>query len=130
MTATREKLEPERAGKTRRFKIKYLDEITGEPKVLRFYITANVFPDGRLAEVFVRGDKVGGLLGGALDTWAVMFSLAMQHSIPMASITEKLRHQRFGPSGFTGDAEYPSCTSMFDLIAQWLDKQFPGGRLP
>lgn len=126
----RMKLDPERAGRTRKFKIRYTDELTGEPKELRFYVTANVYVDGRLAEVFIRGDKVGGFLGGALDTWAIMFSLAMQHGIPMEVITEKIRHQRFGPSGWTGDQEFKSCTSMFDLVAQWLEKNFPGGRLP
>lgn len=124
----RERLDSVRHGSTRKFKITYLDELTEEVKVLRFYVTANTYADGRLAEVFIRGDKIGGLLGGALDTWAIMFSMAMQHGIPMATITEKLRHQRFGPAGRTGAEDIKSCTSMFDLIAQWLDQEFPEGR--
>lgn len=129
MAVTREKLDSVRAGITRKFKLRYKDEVTGEDKVLRFYVTANTYSDGRLAEVFIRGDKIGGFLGGVLDTWAIMFSMAMQHGIPMETITEKLRHQRFGPGGgFTGDEEFKSCTSMFDLVAQWLDKRFPNGK--
>ena len=128
MVVARERLESVRAGLTRKFKVTYLEDASEEVKVLRFYVTANTYPDGRLAEVFIRGDKIGGLLGGALDTWAIMFSMAMQHGIPMQTITEKLRHQRFGPAGRTGDKDFPSCSSMFDLIAQWLDKEFPEGR--
>lgn len=128
VAVAREKLEEVRSGFTRKFKIIYTDEMTDEIKQLRFYVTANMYPDGRIAEVFIRGDKIGGLLGGALDTWAIMFSMAMQYGIPMSTITEKLRHQRFGPAGRTGDQEFRSCSSMFDLIAQWLDKEFPEGR--
>jgi len=130
--AVRERLDSVRDGKTRRFNLKYLDEITGEPKELKFYVVANCYADGRLAEVFIRGDKIGGFLGGALDMWAIMFSLAMQHGIPMQTVMDKMRHQRFGPGAHgvgTGDPEFPSCSSMFDLIAQWLEKRFPDGRL-
>jgi len=125
---TRERLDEIIPGFTRKFKITYTDELTEEVKQLRFYVTANMFSDGRIAEVFIRGDKIGGLLGGALDTWAIMFNMAMQHGIPMAVITDKLRYQRFGPAGRTGEEELKSCTSMFDLIAQWLDKDWPNGR--
>jgi len=31
---------------------------------------------------------------------------------------------RFGPAGFTGDKEFPSATSMIDLVAQWLEARF------
>ena len=137
--ADREKLDNERPGITKKFKILYTEDEVDERhaeadpskrevKALRFYVTANTYADGRLAEVFIRGDKIGGFLGGALDTWAIMFSMAMQHGIPMATITEKLRHQKFGPRGRTADKDFPSCTSMFDLIAQWLDRTFPDGR--
>jgi ribonucleoside-diphosphate reductase alpha chain len=130
--AARERLESVRDGKTRRFKLKYLDEVTGDPRELKFYVVANYYLDGRLAEVFIRGDKIGGFLGGALDMWAIMFSLAMQHGISMRTVMDKMRNQRFGPGAYavgTGDPEFPSCSSMFDLIAQWLEKQFPDGCL-
>lgn len=130
MTIDREKLGSVRAGITRPFRLRYQDEVTGENKELKFYVTANAYDDGRIGEVFIRGDKIGGFLGGALDTWAIMFSLAMQHGIPMMVVTGKLRNQRFGPGGLgsTGDPEFPSCSSMFDLIAQWLEREFPDGR--
>lgn len=124
-----QKMPPERASYTRRFCIRYIDEVTGERCELKFYVTAGAYADGRLGEIFVRGDKVGGFISGALDALAMTMSVGLQHGVPLEILVEKLRHNRFGPSGFTGDSEFPSCTSMFDLIAQWLWKKFPNGKL-
>ncbi len=116
-----------RHGLTRKFKIPYLDEATRAPRTLKFYLTPNVREDGMLGEIFIKGDQVGGFLSGALDTLAMAISVGLRHGVPLGVFTEKLRHHRFGPSGFTGDPEFPSCTSMFDLIAQYLDARFPKG---
>jgi hypothetical protein len=119
-----------RHGATRKFKISYLDEADRLPRVLKFYVTPNVRDDGMLGEIFIKGDRVGGFLSGALDTIAMTISIGLRHGVPLEVFVEKLRHHRFGPAGFTGDPEFPSCTSMFDLIAQYLAKRFPGGRAP
>ena len=119
------RLPNDRSGITRKFSLRYIDEQTKEPRELKFYVTANTHPDGSVGEIFVKGDKVGGLISGALDALAMVISVGLQHGVPLHMITTKLRHNRFGPSGFTGDPEYPSCTSMFDLIAQWLQAKFP-----
>lgn len=127
MSASREKLPNDRESLTRRFAIKYPDEHTGEMHELKFYVTAGMYADGRLGEVFIRGDKVGGLIGGALDALAMAMSVALQHGTPLLALTKQLRSHRFGPSGRTGDAMFRTCTSMFDLTAQWLEYMFPDG---
>lgn len=120
---TRSTLKAVREGITRRFKIPYIRE-DGTSDVLKFYITANTDEAGQLREFFIKGDKMGGLTSGALDAVATMMSIGLQYGVPLAVLTSKLRHNQFGPGGFTGDPEFPSCTSPFDLIAQFLDKRF------
>lgn len=124
-----EKLPDERNAFTRKFAIKYIDEETKESRTLKFFVQTGMYPDGRLGEVFIRGDKIGGFISGALDALAMTISVGLQHGVPLEMITSKLRHNRFGPSGFTGDQTFRSCSSMFDLIAQYLDYKFPGGRM-
>jgi hypothetical protein len=133
---TRERLSPERLGFTRKFKIMYVEpeEEAREPhlrevKTLKFYVQVGLYEDGRLGEIFIHGDKIGGLVSGALDALAMIVSVALQHGIPLQDLTNKLRHHQFGPSGMTGDPDFPTCSSMFDLLAQWLDRKFPNGRL-
>lgn len=120
---TRECLPTIRGGLTRKFQVPHKLE-DGTVTKFRFYITANTDDAGRLREIFIKADKQGGLASGALDSTAMMISIALQYGIPLKVITDKLRHSRFGPSGFTGDKEFPSCTSVFDLVAQFLDKRF------
>lgn len=128
----RDKLPVERAGLVRRFHIVYFedDEVTGKQvrRDLKFYIQPGLYPDGRLGEILIKGEKQGGMISGALDAMATMISISLQHGVPLASLTCKLRGCMFGPSGLTGDQEFPRCTSMFDLIAQYLDKRFPDGK--
>lgn len=124
-----EKLPDDRESRTRKFAIKYQDDETKEPRKLKFFIIAGMYADKRIGEVFIRGDKIGGFISGALDALAMTISIGLQHGVPLQAITGKLRYNQFGPSGFTGDTTFRSCTSMFDLVAQWLDYEFPDGRL-
>ena len=120
---TRTPLEPIRYGTTRKFQIPYVHK-DGKKDTLKLYITANTDEHGVLKEIFIKADKMGGLASGALDAVATMMSIGLQYGIPLDVLTSKLRNNKFGPSGFLGDPEFKSCTSPFDLIAQWLDKRF------
>lgn len=127
----REKLPGTRPSFVRRFHIRYVeDDETGKKvaKELKFYLQPGMYDDGRLGELLIRGDKEGGLLSGALNALGTMISLNLQHGVPLKLIIEHLRHQKFGPSGFTGDQEFKSCSSLFDLIAQYLQARFPDGK--
>jgi ribonucleoside-diphosphate reductase alpha chain len=127
----RESLPVERPSLTKRFNLVYFvdDEMTHErvKQELTFYVQPGMYSDGRIGEVFIRGAKQGGLISGALDAIAMMISIGLQHGIPLQVLTSKLRHHQFGPGGLTGDPEFRTCSSMFDLIAQYLDSRFPGG---
>lgn len=117
------KMPVERSGITRKFKLAYQHK-DGTDDFMRFYFTANLGPDGKLAEVFVKADKPGSLASGALDALAIMISIALQNGVPLELIIGKLRRAQFKPNGFTKDTEFPSCSSPTDLLAQWLEKRF------
>lgn len=117
--ATREKLPGERWGMTRHFTIS--TEQGGEVVPVDVYFTANLYADGRVGEVFVHVGKEGELAHGALDAAVINLSIALQHGVPLAQMTSKMRATTFEPNGFTGDAAYPKCTSVLDLLARWLD---------
>lgn len=123
-SSNHQRLPDERSGPTRRFAIPFINE-DGKADTLKVYVTANLFSDGKVGEIFIRADKVGTFMSGALDTIAMVISIALQHGVPMEVLTTKLRHSKFGPSGFMPkDPDIKSATSPFDAIAQWLDLRF------
>lgn len=112
-----------RASKTRKFKIPYFLE-DGTSAELKFYVTAGMYDNGRLGEIFVRTDKQGTFINGMLDAFAMAFSIGLQHGVPLEKYIEKMRHSRFEPSGVIPDSQYRTCSSALDLIAHWLEDNF------
>ena len=96
----------------------------------KFYVHAGYLPDGSLVEVFIRSGHYGSETGGWVDQWCRQVSMSIQAGIPLSDIVRFHRHQRFEPHGFTGDKEFPVCSSIPDLVVQWLDVRFPGGKMP
>lgn len=84
-----------------------------------------LYEDGAPGELFLFYDRPGSLERGYLDALACSISIGLQQGVPLSAYTAKLRGMRFGDGGFTGDPEFPSCTSMLDLLAKWLDSRFP-----
>lgn len=85
------------------------------------FITANTYPDGTLAEVFIHGFGVlGSTMQGWADSFAIMLSLSMQTGGDLASLARKFAHKRFDPSGPTDNPAIPTCYSVPDYILRWL----------
>lgn len=91
---------------------------------MKVYATVSTYPDGRPGEVFVRADSVGSTAHGALDAAAIAISIGLQHGIDLSVYTQKLVNTRYGAAGLTGDPEFPTATSVWDLIARWMEKRF------
>jgi len=89
-----------------------------------FYVITGTYPSGDLGEVFIQVAKEGSTLSGLLDGLCVLFSIALQHGVPLETIIRKFRGMRFDPSGFTGDPEIPSASSILDYLARYLEKKF------
>jgi ribonucleoside-diphosphate reductase alpha chain len=119
----RSRMPVERKSITRVFRIRYKHK-DGSDDIMHIYLTAGLFEDGSLGELFIKADRMGTMARGALDAVAVMISLLLQYGVPVSVVVDKLRHTRYEPSGFTGDEEFKTCTSVLDLVSQWIAKRF------
>jgi ribonucleoside-diphosphate reductase alpha chain len=77
--------------------------------------------EGRVVEVFLPSAKSGSTVQGLLSALAVTLSTALQHGVPLAALTRRLRGMTFEPAGFTDNPEIRSATSVVDYIARYLD---------
>ena len=91
---------------------------------LEFYVHVGMYENGAPCEIFIDVSKEGSFVKALASALAIQTSIGLQHGAPLKTIVDKWRGTKFEPQGFTGNPEYPSCTSMLDLIAQWLDTQF------
>lgn len=96
---------------------------------VEFYITVGLYPDGRPGEVFCVIAKQGSTVGGLMDAWSTMVSLALQYGVPPRVIAEKFSGGRFEPSGITQNPDIPFAASLIDYIARWIGVTFVPGYL-
>lgn len=115
VVAVHQKLPEERTGVTHKF------SINGS---LKGYITANCYPDGRLAEVFITCHRTGGLERGMTTALAIAISTGLQHGIPLKKFTSKLIGMTFEPQGLTSNKDIPMCKSLADYLGRWLALKF------
>ncbi len=87
-------------------------------------LTTGEHPDGQLGEIFLRWGKQGSTLSGLTEAFSIVTSLALQHGVPLETITARLRGLRFEPSGRTGDPELPEATSVIDYVVRRLAADF------
>ncbi|MEM6862329.1 MAG: vitamin B12-dependent ribonucleotide reductase [Myxococcota bacterium] len=110
----RRKLEAERAALTHKF------SIAGHAG----YITVGLYPDGTPGEIFITMSKEGSTISGLMDSIATSISFALQYGVPLDVLVKRFSHMRFEPSGYTGNEEIPTATSIVDYIFRWLELRF------
>lgn len=88
------------------------------------YLHPGMFPDGKLGELFITGNKQGSTIGGLMDGIAILTSLALQYGVPVESIVNKMKGTRFEPAGLTGNKEIPMASSVLDYIFRYLGRKF------
>lgn len=87
----------------------------------KLYIRASEYPDGTLGEIFLDIAKDGSMLQAMFGSFAKVFSIAIQHGVPLETLVESFLHTKFEPAGFVQGHEYvKSCTSVLDLVARHL----------
>lgn len=110
----RHRLPDERQGITHKF------DISGHGG----YITAGLYDDGKVGEIFIRMAKEGSVVSGLMDSFATAISLALQYGVPLEVLVDKFSHTRFEPSGITRNPEIPIAKSIMDYIFRWLNLRF------
>ena len=89
------------------------------------YITADIYEDGTLGEIFLTDiGKEGSTLRGLLNSFATSISMALQYGVPLEKLVEKFSYMRFEPEGITQNPEIPFAKSMPDYIMRWLASRF------
>jgi ribonucleoside-diphosphate reductase alpha chain len=88
------------------------------------YLTAGIYNDGTMGEIFIRMAKEGSVVSGLMDSFATAISLALQYGVPLEVLVDKFSHTRFEPSGITRNPEIPIAKSIMDYIFRWLQLKF------
>lgn len=88
------------------------------------YLTAGMYEDGSLGEIFTRIAKEGSVLSGLLDGFATAVSIALQYGVPLEVFIDKFTNVRFEPDGVTRNPDIPIAKSIIDYIFQWLEIRF------
>ena len=88
------------------------------------YITAGMYPDGTLGEIFLSGGKEGSTLRGILETWAISVSMGLQYGVPLEDMARKFSYMKFEPEGLTNNPEIRLARSIPDYVMRWLVSKF------
>jgi ribonucleoside-diphosphate reductase alpha chain len=86
----------------------------------RFYLTANAGGDGTLGELFIQWGKQGQGCSGLVDAFAISWSLALRHGVPLTDLIRGSLDLHFLPSGRTDDPQIPHARSIADYTARRL----------
>ena len=84
------------------------------------YVTAGLYPDGSLGEIFIKISRSGSTLAGLLDSFAISTSMALQYGVPLKALCAKFIYARFEPAGFTDNPDIRTATSILDYIFRYL----------
>ncbi|MDA1002519.1 MAG: adenosylcobalamin-dependent ribonucleoside-diphosphate reductase [Chloroflexi bacterium] len=88
------------------------------------YITAGLFEDGAVGEVFIKIAKEGSTVSGLTDAVALLTSIALQYGVSLDKLAAKLEQTRFEPYGVTANPQIPFATSILDYVFRWLRMHF------
>ena len=84
------------------------------------YLTAGLYPDNGLGEIFLRLGKQGSTLAGVMDAFSIAVSIGLQYGVPLTTYVEKLTNLRFEPAGMTDDQDIRMAQSIMDYIFRRL----------
>ncbi|MCP4675632.1 MAG: vitamin B12-dependent ribonucleotide reductase [Deltaproteobacteria bacterium] len=88
------------------------------------YLTAGMYHEGYVGEIFIRMAKEGSVVSGLMDSFATAISLALQYGVPLEVLVDKFTQPRFEPSGITRNPQIPIAKSIMDYIFRWLQIKF------
>lgn len=98
--------------------------ITGRFKL---YFSVGLDDAGRPIEIWLDCMKEGTMLRELMHSWAALFSIALQHRVPMGRLVKLYKEWTFDPNGPVEGLEgIQICVSIPSLVVSLLEKEFPG----
>ncbi len=91
------------------------------------YIVGGEYADGSLGEVFVRFGKDGSTMGGVMDGFTKLLSIALQYQVPLEKLIQSFVHTKFEPSGYTSNPNIRFADSPYDYLFKLLDIRYFNG---
>jgi ribonucleoside-diphosphate reductase alpha chain len=88
------------------------------------FITAGLYEDSTLGEIFITLSKIGETRRGFADAFARAISKCLQRGVPLQELVDDFTEVKFEPYGFTGDAEIRTVKSIVDYVFKWLKLRF------
>lgn len=80
-------------------------------------------------EIFIRVARFGSTVGGLLDSYATLFSKALQYGLPLEELISHMEGAKFPPAGITRNPEIQVAQSIIDYIARWIKLKFLNGEV-
>ena len=87
---------------------------------VKFFLTVNCYPDGRVGEVFITCDASGSTLDGFCDAWSTAISMLLQHGETVEDLVRKFGFAEFEPKGRTECREIGFARSVPDYVMRWI----------
>jgi len=88
------------------------------------YINVGMYDNGAPGEIFITMNKQGSLIRGILDVFSIVFSMSLQHGVPLEKIINKMIGTKFEPAGVTQSQDIMIAQSIMDYIGRWLELEF------
>jgi len=103
------------------------------PETGRFKLYLSVGKDvaGRPVEIWLDCAKEGTMLREFMHAYAALFSIALQHGVPLARLVKLYKEWRFEPCGAVqGFGAVAECQSVLSLVVKVLEAEFPAEMAP
>lgn len=94
---------------------------------LPLHVHTATYPDGRLAEIFIRTKHGDPVVRGLLATLALTASIALQYGTPLEELVDAWVFTNFEPNGVVAEHDrIKMCNSLVDYLARELGIQYLG----
>ena len=89
------------------------------------YVSVGLYEDGMPGSITITPAKKGLHFNeGLLNTATTFIGLALQYGVPLNDVLDKMKAQRFEPSGMTSNPGITMAASIINYIGRWMEKEF------
>lgn len=92
------------------------------------YLHVGLYENNTPGELFINMSKEGSTIGGLMDCFATSISMNLQYGVPLKTLVNKFKGQRFDPAGYVNeghpDIVETDAKSLIDYIFNFMGKTF------